>query len=142
MNRNDIKKLNKMNEDLNKRMIKGMQQIGDRNLSKEEQKKFEKIINPNHQNEMIIVEEIIRKYPNIPLPFFNVQMEISGFVQKIGKDLFPKKPYTDFYLVPVFQNGDFIGSNAILVASKVVEENIKEFAEKELYKDWRLEYKE
>ena len=109
-------------------------------IKKEEQKRFEKIVNLNHQDEMTTMCDIEAKYPNIPLPFFSIQMEISGFVQKIGKELYPKRPYTDYYLVPTFQNGNFIGCNVMLVVSKMVEENLKEFAEKELYKDWKLKY--
>lgn len=138
MTRNQIKKFNKIQNDMDIRMIKAMEILGDRNLSKEEQKKFEEIINPNHQNEMTTMNEIENKYPNIPSPFINVQLQISGYLQLLGDKLYPKKPYSDYYLAPVFQNGEFKGSNAILVVSQEVEKNLQEFCDKELYKDWEL----
>lgn len=138
MTKNEIKNLNKIQKDTEKRITKAIEIFGDRNLSKEAQKEFKKITNSNHQDEMTTIFEIEKKYSNISPDFIAKQLVNLGYMQYIENVLYPKKPYSDYYLVPYFQNGQLKGSHVFLVVSQEVEKKLQEFCDKELYRNWEL----
>ncbi len=102
-------------------------------------KKLIKLLNPDNQDKMTLLSDIVMRNPNVSYEQFLNKLKDLGYVEFI-EDNEDKRPIlmaegVDFYIEPHrVGKSDYNGMDTYLVVSKEVEKELQEWCDKKLNK--------